>query len=305
MIREVWAVKRSGEQFPCEAAISEVDVPYGRPRKFTVVIRDITERKRAEGALAHRAEELSRSNAELEEFAYVASHDLQEPLRKIQSFGERLQAMAVRESLGEQSCDYLKRMMNASARMQNLINGLLSYSRVNSRGQTFVSVDLSEVAGQVLSDLEVSINQVNGRVDVGNLPTIEADPLQMRQLFQNLVANALKFRRDGEPPVVSLQSKLLSAAEGGARCSQVDRFCRITVQDNGIGFDEKYLDRIFTVFQRLHGRDEYEGTGIGLAVCRKIAQRHGGDITAKSEPGEGATFIVTLPIEQTKAEDMP
>jgi len=257
--------------------------------------RENLERKRAEAALARQAQELARSNSELEQFAYVASHDLQEPLRKILAFGDRLKIKSSQE-LNEQSRDYLERMQAAATRMQTLITDLLSLSRVMTRPQPFVSVDLSEVARTVVSDMEVRMQQFRGQVKIGQLPTIEADPMQMSQLLQNLISNALKFHRDGEPPVVKVWSKLLDNEEDAARKDGLDRqYCQIWVEDNGIGFDEKYLDRIFEPFQRLHGRGTYEGTGMGLAICRKIVERHGGKITARSTLGQGTTFIVILP----------
>jgi PAS domain S-box-containing protein len=249
------------------------------------------EHKRAEDSLARQAQELARSNAELEQFAYVASHDLQEPLRKIQAFGDRLKAHC-NEALGERGRDYLQRMQNAASRLQRLINDLLTFSRVTTRAQPFVPVDLAEVAREVVSDLELRIERTGGRVEMNGLPTIDADTSQMRQLLQNLIDNGLKFHRPEEAPNVKVYGKLLNGRS------------QIIVEDNGIGFDEKYLDRIFTIFQRLHARLEYEGTGVGLAVCRKIAERHGGTITAKSKPGEGSTFIVTLPVKQTRKEEM-
>ena len=157
----------------------------------------------------------------------------------------------------------------------------------------------NKLAQEVLSDLEVRIQQTGGQVDVGELPGIDADPLQMRQLFQNLVVNALKFHQEGKPPLIRVRGQILNPPwEESAGNGHTEELCRITVEDNGIGFDEKYLDRIFILFQRLHGRSAYEGTGIGLAICRKIADRHGGTITAKSMPGEGFTFIVSLPLKQ-------
>jgi signal transduction histidine kinase len=237
--------------------------------------------------------ELERSNRELQDFAFVASHDLQEPLRKIQAFGDRLRGKHG-EALGPEGIDYLERMQRAAHRMHVLINDLLTFSRVTSRGQPFVPTDLGQVAREVLSDLEVRVEQTGGRVEIGGLPTLDADPLQMRQLLQNLLGNGLKFHRDGEPPVVRISGSVL--ADGGPPRA------RIVVADNGIGFDMKYLDRIFTPFQRLHGRTEYEGTGIGLAVCRRIVERHGGTLTAESAPGQGARFLVTLPVQQTQGE---
>jgi signal transduction histidine kinase len=237
--------------------------------------------------------ELERSNRELQDFAFVASHDLQEPLRKIQAFGDRLRGKHG-EALGPEGVDYLERMQRAAHRMHVLINDLLTFSRVTSRGQPFVPADLGQIAGEVLSDLEVRVEQTGGRVEVGDLPTLEADPLQMRQLLQNLIGNALKFHRDGEPPHVTVSGEILD--NGGPPRA------RIVVADDGIGFDMKYLDRIFTPFQRLHGRQEYEGTGMGLAVCRRIVERHGGTLTAESAPGQGARFLVMLPVRQTQGE---
>ncbi|MBC7251598.1 MAG: hypothetical protein H5T62_15130 [Anaerolineae bacterium] len=254
------------------------------------LLAEVAERERAEAELREYAIKLERSNRELEGFAYIASHDLKEPLRKIQAFGERLEAR-YGDVLDERGRDYLTRMRDAAARMQALIEGLLTYSRVTTQAQPFVQVDLNRVLHEVLSDLEVRIEQLQARVEVGELPTVEADPLQMQQLFQNLIGNALKFHREGVAPVVRVWSEQLNGSEGQYQ---------IMVEDNGIGFDEKYVDRIFQVFQRLHGWDEYEGAGVGLAVCRKIVEEHGGTITAKGVPGQGATFVVTLPGSNAK-----
>ena len=288
-----------------ERWVSATKVPikdaHGRVVGIVGISRDITDRRRAEEELRRTAEELARSNAALEEFAYVASHDLQEPLRKIMAFGERL-AATCGAGLPPQGRDYLERMQSAAQRMQNLINALLAYSRVTTRGQPFVAVDLGEVAREVLADLEASIEQTGASVHVGHLPVIEADPTQMRQLLQNLAGNALKFHREDEPPRVLVHGRVLEerdAAPAGP-CSP-GTMCQIAVEDNGIGFDEKYLDCIFGVFQRLHGRGVYAGTGMGLAICRKIADRHGGSITAASTLGRGSVFTVVLPVRQNTA----
>jgi PAS domain S-box-containing protein len=248
---------------------------------------DVTERKRAQQALSRQAQELARSNAELEQFAYVASHDLQEPLRKILAFGDRLKDKCG-DTLSPEGKDYLVRMQTASARMKTLIQDLLALSRVATQPRPFAPVDLAETVKWVLSDLESRIEQLGGRVEAGPLPVVIADRLQMSQLFQNLIGNALKFHKPDEKPVVKIRM------ERTGEQADVDTY-RIAVEDNGIGFDEKYLDRIFQVFQRLHGRNEYEGSGIGLAICRKIVERHGGSITASSTPGAGAKFLVVLP----------
>jgi PAS domain S-box-containing protein len=265
------------------------------------------ERRRAEVALRRSEAELKKfaakleaSNRELQDFASVASHDLQEPLRKIQAFGDRLKTKYA-DALGEGGRDYLERMQNAAGRMQTLINDLLTFSRVTTKAQPFVTVDLAEVAAGVVSDLEARVERSGGRVEIGEMLTLDADPLQMRQLLQNLIGNALKFHKPDEPPLVKVWCERM--ASGGDREGTVGGdLCRINVSDNGIGFDEKYLDRIFTVFQRLHGRHQYEGTGVGLAVVRRIAERHGGSVTAASEPGRGSTFVVTLPINQHTGE---
>ncbi len=236
--------------------------------------------------------QLEQSNRELQDFAYVASHDLQEPLRKIVVFGERLKEKCG-EALAAEPRDYVERMQKAAARMQTLINDLLTFSRLTTKAHPFVSVNLAEVAREVLEDLESRIEQVKGQVEIGELPVIAAEGPQMRQLLQNLIGNALKFRQKDTPPVVKVSARKL--INGGGR-----EVCELTVSDNGIGFDEKYLDRIFNVFQRLHSRTEYEGTGMGLAIVRKIAMHHGGNVTAKSQPGHGAMFIVTLPVAHTK-----
>ena len=189
--------------------------------------------------------------------------------------------------MGKDAVDYLDRMQKAAGRMQILINDLLTFSRVTSKAQPFAPVNLAEVAKGVVEDLEGRIELVKGRVELGTLPVIDAEPLQMRQLLQNLIGNALKFRRPEEPPVVKVAAEIIPDPVMPEK-----RLCRLTISDNCIGFDEKYLDRIFNVFQRLHTRNEYEGTGMGLAIVRKIALHHGGDITAKSKPGEGSTFIL-------------
>ena len=257
----------------------------GRVRERTVELQGLN------AELRSLNDKLQISNRELQDFASVASHDLQEPLRKIRAFGDRLNVKSGL-ALTDEGRDYLARMLNAAERMQTLISDLLAFSRVTTKAQPFRPVDLNAVAAETLSDLEARVQQAGGTVTVDPLPTIDADPLQIRQLLQNLIANALKFVRPGVPPAVRVTGDVIPG-EGGAGDT-----VELRVADNGIGFDEKYLDRIFNVFQRLHGRGVYEGTGIGLAVCRKIVERHGGSITARSRPDEGATFVIRLPAKQ-------
>ena len=245
--------------------------------------REIARRKKVEDELQEYSTSLSRSNQELQDFAYVASHDLQEPLRKIRAFGDIVQA-EYSEALGD-GAEYLVRMQNAASRMSTLIQDLLAFSRVSTREQVTEPVNLQKIVSEVVVDLEWRIAELNGTVEVGKLPVIAADATHMRQIFQNLIGNALKFHRPGVDPIVSV-----------SLCEETDpNMYTICVKDNGIGFDERYLDRIFSVFQRLHGKDEYEGTGIGLAVVRKIVERYGGTITATSKKNAGSTFKVSFP----------
>lgn len=269
----------------------------GRIIQWVGTITDIDDKRRQaeilERQVRDRTEALERSNRELEQFAYVASHDLQEPLRKIQAFGDRLDTR-FREPLGDQGREYLERILSSASRMRSLINDLLSFSRVTTKSLPFRRVDLNVVAREVLVDLEELVHQTGGTVNLGPLPTLEADPLQMRQLLQNLLGNALKFSKPGDPPVVRIESRELAPGEAPGQGTWFE----VRVSDNGIGFDQEYAQRIFQVFQRLHGRQQYEGTGVGLAICKKIVERHRGTIAATSRKDEGTTFVLTLPLEQ-------
>ncbi len=285
-------IRRNGDVAWVELNGSLVLELDGKPVHFLIYIRDITDRKRAQDALKRYAVELEKSNRELQDFASVASHDLQEPLRKIQVFAGRLESK-YKSSLSGDGLDYLHRMRNAADRMQRLIDALLSLARVKTRAQPFVKVDLNIIIQDVLTDLEVPIDQTQAHIVCDALPTIEADPLQMQQLFQNLIGNAIKFRKNDQTPEIRITTPPAEDETG-------HDFCRIEVQDNGIGFEEKYAERIFTIFQRLHGQAQYEGAGIGLAICRRICDRHEGALTATGIPGAGATFTVTLPYKQSE-----
>jgi light-regulated signal transduction histidine kinase (bacteriophytochrome) len=249
------------------------------------ISEDISSRRHTEELLQAYSRELQRSNRELENFAHIASHDLQEPLRKVQAFGDRLKTRYA-DVLDETGRDYLERMQGAARRMQTLIQDLLAYSRVTSKAESFEPVDLRDVAERVVQDLSTRVDRTGGQVIIECLPKVEADPLQMRQLFQNLIANALKFHREGVPPLVTISGEALHGT------------AEIRVADNGIGFEMEYAERMFRLFERLHGRMQYEGTGIGLPIVQKIVERHGGSIRAESAPGAGATFVVRLPIHQ-------
>ena len=253
-----------------------------------IIIRDITDRKQAEESQKTYAAELERSNKELQEFAYIASHDLQEPLRKVKVFGDRLKTN-YSNALDEKGLDYLERMQSAATRMQTLIEDLLVFSRVTTRAQPFTPINLNEIIKGVLSDLETRIEATQAQIEVADLPVLEADETQMRQLFQNLISNALKFHKPNTPPKIKI-----------ALIERNSESCKIAVSDNGIGFNKKHYDHIFGVFHRLHRRNEYPGTGVGLAVCRKITNRHNGTIEAKSVVGQGATFLIILPLKQPK-----
>jgi light-regulated signal transduction histidine kinase (bacteriophytochrome) len=269
---------------------TDIDDRKREAEHLETLVRDRT------ALLTEQQKALASSNAELEQFAYVASHDLQEPLRKIQAFGDRL-AKKYRAELGDQGKEYLDRMLASAGRMRVLIDDLLSLSRVTTRGRTFEPVDLAAVARDAVSDLEIRLAQTGGRIDIGPLPTLAAaDPGQFRQLFVNLLGNALKFHKPDVPPVVIVSARRVDELPADAAPPPADSAVwRVTVADNGIGFEQAYAERIFEVFQRLQGRTEYEGSGIGLAICRKIVERHGGAIAARGVPGTGATIVIDLP----------
>lgn len=282
------------------------------PDILIVTFNDITPRVEAENALKkqhenleiivrERTEDLERtlhslesSNRELESFAYIASHDLQEPLRKVQAFSDRLKTK-YKAVLDEQGIDYLVRLESSGRRMQAMVNDLLAFSRVKTKGKPFETVNLYEVLKDVVSDLEIRIKETKAEIEINELPMVTADPQQMRQIFLNLISNAVKFHAEDVTPHVKIFQQSTNTKSSG-----LGAFYEIVVQDNGIGFDSQYLDRIFKPFQRLHGRDQYEGTGIGLAICHRIIERHGGSITAESQVGRGTKFIITLPIKTVR-----
>jgi signal transduction histidine kinase len=250
--------------------------------------QDITELEVNSERAMEYTRKLEHSNRELVDFAYVASHDLQEPLRKIEAFGDRL-AKKYSGLLPDDGKMFVERMQSAAERMRRLINDLLSYSRVTTNAKPFQQVSLTDILNDVVSDLQIRIEENSGKVERGELPTLLGDPTQLRQLFQNLIGNALKFKKADTAPVVNVQCNITEVT-----ADQPADYV-ITISDNGIGFDNQFRDQIFTIFQRLHSRNEYEGTGIGLATCRKIVERHGGTISADGQPGQGSVFTITIP----------
>ncbi len=250
------------------------------------IIRDITDQKFKDLQLQKKTQDLELQNKELENFAYIASHDLQEPLRKITSFSDRLKKNFA-EQIDDEALNYINRMQSAAARMTNLINGLLAFSRISFSGKAFEKVNLEAIIKDVLIDLEIEIEKSEAIIQFDNLPDVRAVPLYMRQLFQNIILNGLKFRKENTQPKINIWGAV----------NRKEKFCKIYIEDQGIGFDPEQSEYIFQIFQRLHGRTEYPGSGLGLAICRKIAEIHGGEITAHSTPGKGSTFIITLPVQ--------
>ena len=244
-------------------------------------LEDITDRQRYEESLRKYSQALEYSNKELETFAYVASHDLQEPLRMIASYVTLL-ARRYKGKLDDEADDFIYFAVDGAKRMQQLINDLLAYSRVKTRGRNFEPTNCNDVLSDALSNLHFTIEDNNALITHDSLPTVTADKIQLSQLYQNLISNAVKFRSESPPRV-------------HVACEQVENEWVFSVHDNGIGIDPQYNNRIFEVFKRLHGREHYPGTGIGLAICKKIVERHGGRIWVKSEPGKGSTFCFTMP----------
>ena len=257
--------------------------------------QDITEVESNATMMLQYTQKLEHSNRELADFAYVASHDLQEPLRKIEAFGERLVSKYA-SLLPDDGKMFVDRMQNAAGRMRTLINDLLSYSRVTTGAKEFQKVSLARILTEVISDLQIRIEDTKATINFAELPTIECEPMQMRQLLQNLLGNALKFRKADVLPIITVSTEMVPADE----LKGIGAHANLIIADNGIGFDNQFKDKIFTIFQRLHSRTEYEGTGIGLATVRKIVERHGGTIDAEGQLNVGSKFYVTLPIEQNK-----
>lgn len=282
---EICNKKKNGELFWIAQSISPVLDENGEISHFVGVSMDMTQRKKDAEQLKSYAIELQRNNKELEDFAFIASHDLQEPLRKITTFGDRLIEKTV--DLDEHSRDYIERMGKSARRMKRFIEDLLLYSKVTTKQKPFELVDLEKKVKTVCEEMDHIIHSTHAVVNISNLPTIEGDNNQIHQLIVNLIFNSFKYKSEGKPPIINIFGK-----------KKENNYWEISIQDNGIGFDEKYADRIFKPFQRLHGRSKYEGSGLGLTICKKIVERHNGTISALSKPGVGTTFILTLPEKQ-------
>jgi light-regulated signal transduction histidine kinase (bacteriophytochrome) len=259
----------------------------------------VLEKEKFQKILENKVRELDRSNRELEEFAYIASHDLQEPLRKITSFSERLKEK-LPSNLEPDVQLYLNRMLAATDNMRTLIDNLLEFSRTSRISEPFVKTDLNNIISEVKADLELKIEETSTSISSEVLPVIDAIPMQMKQLFTNLFTNAIKFKGEGSTPKIEIRCSELSDEEKDANHLRHNhRYYKIVVKDYGIGFDQEFAMKIFQIFQRLHGKAEYPGSGIGLAICKKIVENHSGRIFAESEPGKGAEFITILPESQS------
>jgi len=286
---EGWRIRKDGTRFWGNIVITALHDDNNNVIGFSKVTRDLTEKKKTEDEMIRYMNLLEQKNSELEQFAYVASHDIKEPLRKIVAFGDLLQHN-YSASLEDRAREYVIRMQKASQRMMDLIENLLEFSRINKIMEAPNAVDLNKVVDEVLQDMEIINNKA--KITKSNLPAISGHAIQMRQLFQNLISNAIKFN-DSPEPLVDISSEIVqdeSAASG--------KTCKIYIKDNGIGFSPEYKTKIFEVFQRLHGKAEYPGTGMGLAICKKILENHNGNITVESEEGIASTFIVELPMPE-------
>lgn len=300
---EGWRVRKDGSKFWGSIVITALHNSNNDVIGFSKVTRDLTERKMIEdrlnayaGQLELKSQALERSNAELSSFSYVASHDMQEPLRKIQAFGNLI-LNSEAANLSQQGKDYFGRMVKAASRMQNLIDSLLEFSRTSTAAINFEKSDLNLLVDEVKKDMRELIEETHTDIQHDPLPSLAVIPFQVKQLLANLFGNAIKYAKPGEHPVIRIRGAYVKGNKLEHPHAQEDReYYKLSVIDNGIGFEKEYAAKIFELFQRLHGRNEYSGSGVGLAICKKIAENHGGFITAEGEPGKGAKFHFYIPV---------
>jgi PAS domain S-box-containing protein len=300
VVHEGWRVRKDGTEFWGSVVITALHNSSGGIIGFSKVTRDLTERRQAEELLKTSAAQLDvknktleRLNSELSSFSYVASHDLKEPLRKIQTFAARMENL---QGLSESHLQYIEKIMQSASRMQKLINDLLAYSEVSSDDTVFDRVDLNQILLSVKNDLEVLIQEKKGVIKSKALPVVNGVPHQFHQLFFNLLSNALKFSREGVPPVIQIDCRIIRGPELAEMNEKGNKYHLISFKDNGIGFEEEFASKIFQAFQRLHSKHEFSGTGIGLAIVKKVVENHGGVVEARSTIGSGSVFDIYLPI---------
>lgn len=291
---EVPSLHRKGHEFYISLTISKVEL--GGIPSFLAFVRDITEQKSKQAELNQKTLELERSNIQLQEFAFIASHDLKEPLRKIATFADMV-IISEKNALSERAKTNLQKILDSAMRMQQLTDGILSYSSIGKELQK-ENYSLEAIFGEVLYNLESRIKETSAFITSDGLPEVKVVPLQIQQLFQNLISNALKFSKKDEAPQITVNHQLLSPTEvAGKNLQAATQYLKISIRDNGIGFDKESTDKIFGLFQRLHGKSAYEGSGLGLAICRRIVENHGGTISATSELGTGSKFTIILPYD--------
>jgi len=289
---EIQNILDDGKKIPCIVTATPFRKPGGILTGMIQVTRDVSDWKKIERSLSDTAKNLRARNLELEDFTHVISHDLQEPLMLIQAFSDKIREKCA-SSLPEKGITYLEQIESSSKRMQSLIDGLLIYSRVSSKAILFEHVELKLIIAAVLDDLAARIQESNATIHIDDdLPSIEANPLQIRQLFQNLIGNCLKYHHEARDPIITIRNIAFPAQPGQPKK------IRFSIEDNGIGFKKEDQNVIFDIFQRLHSKKQYQGTGIGLSICKKIIERHHGTISAEGIPDQGATFVITLPLQQ-------
>ena len=295
-VHEGWRVRKDGTTFWGSVVLTALHDSDGEIIGFTKVTRDLTKKKLAEDRIKAYTQQLEFQNKELEQFAYAASHDMKEPLRKVHFYNSYI-ADSLAGKIDEKTADYLNRSVNAVKRMSELIDDLLTYSRTTSDEQRFDVVNLNEVVDEILLANKETFDGKDVKVKVGKLHTLPAIPFQIRQLMENIIGNAVKYRHPKRKLQIKIQSEQVKGSEMGMKGAEPEAdYCHISVEDNGLGFNEQYAEKIFQMFQRLHGKTEYGGTGVGLSIARKVAENHFGTIIAESEPGVGSTFKIYLPV---------